>query len=880
MSENIKKYILQRNYILENFDKITEDIIYELLINYYSVSLVSLPNIDNDPGALSKTNELYKELLTVSLTTQDVLLNLVTIFILFKRANTDFLKYLFNSSNIMTPEQSNNILPIIEMLNNVNNVNSMKGGQPATKIILKTIGLLSLLMGSVLTVKSDVQSDSTMASYMLTPLNGETETLNQVALVLPKTQDDNFLLPPSFSQERELEAEQSRRETVSKYGTFVGTVSNLFTFQQTDEDLIDEFKFTVGQLQFDYTAVYSEVSKTCSNLVDKIASEKLFTSGFLEQPLEEPSEDESQTIYESVTTAATETMESLFSGFLWSSSEKKTVTQEPITQEPITQQEEPLISEQPVSSQITTPSNEMDIASQKNQIAKILQNAQTSQIVAQRKTNEGVKNALLGFCQSQFKPKIELDISENQMVIKRNVNGYPNFSNQNAPNYFDNFIDILNVIQTTANNEIQSKQSGFITSSAQETDELKDIIQKANIFIQIMENTKSNLYFFETKQEFQLHTENLKVNLESITDLVDIFKQFLPQDYLNKLEEQRKAASLSEQENKLAEIEHEAVIKSTKAENVRNKESLEVGNETVSNREEYVRQTVKGTLGIGFAAADETLAEAGKVVDRVGDFFMKYIKELLLLSGGAVTLYAIYALITLRMMTARSAKVPTTTQITNASTTMSATANQQQIVTLFNNNVGLVTSADVTGNGKLVGILQTYFADANSAVALINLQKYFDNLPFDKKVIIYIEPPDNNFRCGRYRGLDTRNNKIIIGLENGTNVFKNYDDIIDPISNDYNSNLYDVLEKCIQTINRPPTAPLISNETDGMTMLSNAASTLPSLPLNAPSGGKKKTVKRRPKKNNKKTIQKHKNVKKRATKKNNKTNKKKKTTKH
>ena len=75
MSENIKKYILQRNYILENFDKITEDIIYELLINYYSVSLVSLPNIDNDPGALSKTNELYKELLTVSLTTQDVLLN-------------------------------------------------------------------------------------------------------------------------------------------------------------------------------------------------------------------------------------------------------------------------------------------------------------------------------------------------------------------------------------------------------------------------------------------------------------------------------------------------------------------------------------------------------------------------------------------------------------------------------------------------------------------------------------------------------------------------------------------------------------------------------------------------------------------------------------
>jgi hypothetical protein len=312
---------------------------------------------------------------------------------------------------------------------------------------------------------------------------------------------------------------------------------------------------------------------------------------------------------------------------------------------------------------------------------------------------------------------------------------------------------------------------------------------------------------------------------------------------------------------------------------------LEVGNETVSNREEYVRQTVKGTVGIGFAAADETLAEAGKVIDRVGDFFMKYIKELLLLSGGAVTLYAIYALITLKMMTARSAKVPTTTQITNTiPTTMPVTSNQQQIVTLFNNNVGLVTSADVTGNGKLVGILQTYFADANSAVALINLQKYFDNLPFDKKVIIYIESPDNNFRCGRYRGLDTRNNKVIIGLENGTNVFKNYDDIIDPISNDYNSNLYDVLEKCIQTINRPPNvvtpSPLIANETDGISLLSNAASTIPSLPLNAPSGGKKKTVKRRPKKNNNKTIQKRKNVKKRATKKNNKTNKKKRTTKH
>jgi hypothetical protein len=884
MSETIvKKYILQKNIILENFDKITDNIIYELIVNYYLTSLVSFPTIDNN------SNELYKELLTVSLTVQDNLLNLISIFILFKKYNKDFFKSLFDSSNTLTSEQTESILPIIELLTRGD---GMEGGQPTSKIILKAFGLLSLLMTSVLPVASDVSTDTGLTSYIQTPINGGPESSNQLALVI---QEDTNLLPATFTQERDLQVAKSRREIVSKYGSLGGFVSDLITFQPTDEDLIGDFQLTVGQIQSDYTEVYSQVSNTCKELVNEMASKQLFVSHYIEETANKDNdadidddiddEENSETIYETVKTTATDTMNTLWSAFGYSStSEVKTSSEEPDIP--------PSVPKETPTSLVIEPKTQV-VAEPKTQVEKILQNAQTSQTLTIKKTNEQVKNALVGFCQSQFKPKIELIKDGDKVFIKRSVNGYPSISSENSQNFFDKFVDILEVIKMTAQKDIESKKSGFSTSSSGEISEIKDIVQKTNIFIQIIEKTKGDLYYFDTKQEFQLKTVDLSVNLDSIKNLIDVFKQFLPQDYINKLKEQQKEALLSKQETKLADIEHEAELESTKAANVRNLENLEEGKKTVENRQEYVKQTVQGTLGTVTAGLGEVLTEGTELAQIALDFGINNIKQILYLCGGAVGLYVIYALITIKLRTTKSGKVPTgnaavTAPASTATVEPGPTLTQsQQIVTLLNSNIALVSTADLQGNGKFVGFIQTYNANPNTAAALLNLQTYFSNQP-NEKIIIFIEPPNNNFRCGKFRGINQQNGTVMVQETNNVRNFTTvtYNDIIDPNLNNYNEIYSDLLQDCVEQITQGPVAPEgvpdvpegLPDAPEGLPEgvpegLPEGVPEAPAVNVIPPEGGKRKTLKKYKKKYHKKTKKNAKKMQK-NTKRNKKTQKK------
>jgi hypothetical protein len=200
---------------------------------------------------------------------------------------------------------------------------------------------------------------------------------------------------------------------------------------------------------------------------------------------------------------------------------------------------------------------------------------------------------------------------------------------------------------------------------------------------------------------------------------------------------------------------------------------------------------------------------------------------------------------------------------------------QQQIISLLSANQGVISRTDLNGNGKFLDIVNTYMSDPDTAVRLINLQSYYNKLSDNEKIILYNKLQQFAL-CGKYRGLSTARDKkdfIMIEMPDDSMIEVNYDDIIDPVVNNYSSNLQGKLQKCIDLFNASEknttssstSETIVNTEPEENTTSSSSSETIVNNDVietdpieSKPSGGKNKTIKKYYKKTTK-TIKKQKN---------------------
>ena len=127
------------------------------------------------------------------------------IHLLFKKTQKELFKYLYDSSQILNPEEGEHISSLIELLKNEKsmkggNEKSMKGGNKKSSLLIITSLLLSLLINSILPVSSQnfsqkssqessqkssqesSQEPSQMISYQHTSIDGVRSSKNFVSI--------------------------------------------------------------------------------------------------------------------------------------------------------------------------------------------------------------------------------------------------------------------------------------------------------------------------------------------------------------------------------------------------------------------------------------------------------------------------------------------------------------------------------------------------------------------------------------------------------------------------------------------------------------------------------------------------------------------------
>ena len=535
--------------------------------------------------------------------------------------------------------------------------------------------------------------------------------------------------------------------------------------------------------------------------------------------------DESQNILDETTS---QTWSEIFS---WSTTSKT-------KNEPETTETTETETTQSNTTVITVAKDENTYTSkQKNILSNILVNAKTSKNIQTKITSGQVKQQMEFFCEIVFKPQIELKQQDNQVFIERTLKSLQFLSND-GHTYFDHLNILLNGIKEQAISILQN-DSGF-TSTLTENDknQLQDIVQKTEIFIEIMDQSRTSIYYFGSENEFKIKQQELLTDFNEISELTELFDKTLPITYREKIYAAKTEAEQNEQLTKLADLESESIVKSSQADIARRESELNISKEQTKLSQQEARDVVKGTLGVVTEGLSEIIENVEKPLSTLADSTINVINkplklildnlyEILKISGIALTIYIVYQVITYTMIFKKCAKIGGNTaenkiiqqqpqqppqqppqqqpeqQPQQQPEQQPQQQPQQQIISLFNNFQGLISVIDINGNGQISNILNTYLSDPDTAVRLINLQNYYDHLSDNEKIILYNEL-EKFALCGKYNGLSTARNKkdfIMIELPNNSIIEVNYDNIIDPNLNNYRMNLSSKLQNCIDSFN-------------------------------------------------------------------------------
>ena len=195
-------FFLEHNYLLKNYNRLTEQTAKKLLNNYFlcrMVPFVSLDDTKPKTDISQQINDLYQGLIVADLILQDTLLNYITTFLVIKKSDTEFFKYLLNSSVTLSPETQELVNPLIALLQKQD---SMKGGQNSIQIILKTVLLLIILSNLFAPIQANGSESSPSIQYIKKPIDTFGDESTAVTLTVSQS-DANAVLPSGFSKEQE-----------------------------------------------------------------------------------------------------------------------------------------------------------------------------------------------------------------------------------------------------------------------------------------------------------------------------------------------------------------------------------------------------------------------------------------------------------------------------------------------------------------------------------------------------------------------------------------------------------------------------------------------------------------------------------------------------
>ena len=843
-----KNYYLEKNYFLENYHELTDETIRKLEYTYQFLRIIPFYKFTEEDNIDEEMKEFYKKIIEINVILQENILNALCILKALKELDKEFTKQILkNAVTTDNPDLIKLVQVMKETLMGMNSdENNMRGGGTGS-LFCKLIILLTLLASITTPIKSQPTSktydyneeflrevleeniDDMDTEFIGDDIKVErsgkttenpnfkhftTNEANDFQVGTPNKKLE-FGLPEGFAIEQEQKIKKLKREA-----------SNMFTAMmikpKTEEEIIEEIREQIYDVNVEFKQTYQTTRSNCKILVHKFA-----TSGYLDPSKHKNEEGKSEEDDDN----------SSFYDWWWGTNDKdgKNDTMKSNTTAEMTQ--------------VSIVDNNV-----KTTLNSIAQNGMTNNAIAAYKEKSGLQKDAIYFCETLFDPNVTLfKNAEDKTGIQTKLSGFSDFlpfmenlQTTMQKDSFDEFIPVLMEIQRKINVELKEEKD---TRGKVYSLQLKDIAEKTQVLLDVIDMSKTAVYYFGNEQEFNnkiSEVKTLKTNIDELNTLFDVVE---PISYREGIEEKKREAEKTAQKTEQEKILHEAEKEYNIEDLNRQRENLEIDRNATEISKGQAKNFVQGTLGVVTEATKEVIDEAGDVLNTGAEqiskvtgtlsgpiwMLLKIAAALLGIGVGGVSIYGIYWFINARMLAARAARVilpgaanqPGAVNQPGAAPNQPGAANQpaQQgeeflIFNFGNNQRGLITRLDMQQNNRFQAFFGVYFVDENTAVRLLNIQRYYESMNDNNKIIFYNDPP-NFMLCGKYRAL--HENTILIqppGV-NSPIISKNYNSIIDPVINNYARSFPDLLRQCSinfngenpqQNENQIPIAVAIGNE--------------------------------------------------------------------
>jgi len=855
----VKNYYLEKNYFLENYHELTDKTIRDLEYAYQFLRIIPFYKFTEEDAIDEEMKDFYKKIVEMNVILQENILNALCVFKSLKELDKEFTRQILENA-VSTDDP--NLIKLVQVMKETlmgmsSDENNMRGGG-AGSLFCKLIILLMLLASITVPIKSqqtdktydyneeflrevlEENIDDTDTNFMEDinversgktnekpnlkqfTINGENDF--QVGTVNKKLE---FGLPEGFRIEQERKVKKLKKEASNMFAA-------LMIKPKTEEQILEEMRDQIYDINEEFKKTYQDTKKNCKKLVNRFASSGYFDPSKHQQVNSTETEDEDTS--------------SIFSGWFWSSSDTNTKNE---TMNNETMQSNTTAEMMPISNVINN---------NKTTLNSIVQNAMTNKEIAAYKEKEGLQKDAIYFCETLFDPYVTLfKNAQDKTGIQTKLSGFSDFlpfmdslQTNMQMDEFDKFVPVLMEIQTKINVELEKKSYSkedfnYLT--------LKDITEKTQVLLDIIDISKTAVYYFGNEEEFNNKISEVKTLKTNVEDLNTLFNIVEPISYRGNIEEKKREAEITAQKTEQEKILHEAEKEYTIQDLNRQKENLEIDRNATEISKGQLRNFVEGTLGVAAEGAKVAVNATGEVVNtgfiQIGNWtgtlsgplweILKILATLVAIGGGGITIYGIYWYINARMMASRVTRVvlpgqpqpaqqqpgeqpvqpgvqqpgeqqpvqpgqPGVQQPGQPQPGVPQPGQPQQgeqflIFNLGNGQRGLITRINMRQNNQFQAFFGVYFVDEDSGVRLLNIIQYFENVNDNNKIIFYNDPP-NFMLCGKYRGI-TPQNTILIQTPgpNSAIIPKEYNAVIDPVINNYALAFPDLLRQCIINFN-------------------------------------------------------------------------------
>ena len=839
-----KNYFLEKNYYLENFHKILNATIESLYQNYVFLRIIPYCNFDDEDDEDLK--KMYKYLLEMNAILQKETLSYLCIFIAFKDLDKEFTTIILNNAVTSNDPDLIQLIQVIKDTLNNDDAN-MQGGANFGSLLSKLIILLLLFANLSIQTKGiqtrgaiDFDDDElvvevineddyhtteprvkkfTIKENINTNVNTIGSQKNTEVSIFGHTPITS--VPRSFKQDQEQRIKKEKKKMIAE-APIMGQVNALMLREKTDKELLEEFNDAVYDLKQEFISTYDTTSKNCKSLITATKRVGYLNPTKFKKTNSTSIIDDDEDVETNETTSSFSSYLNPYAYFYPSSPTKK--------------------------DNETNITNVNDTTSMNEENSKtyglISINTENTNKLALYQAQEKIEQEAIYYCELVFRPEMLISQDFENLVIQKGISGYlrlqnndddnaNDYDNENAENIpnnaltpFDKFRPNLIAIKDKIKEHLKSDK---YPENSKKYAKLQDISEKTQILLEIIENSKNAVYYFGNEVQFKNKIDELKQAKQQIAELNALFEKSNPVTYREGVLAKQKEAEFLKQKSEQEQILHEGELQVGKEEFGRREENLDLAKNQTDIARQEASNFVRGTLGVVTSGLEEGVENVGDVGEKVGEQTTKIIKsasgglwELLYILGaglgvaaGGLSLYAFYGYFNARMAVSKvtSTLVPTGNATSGAQNTPQGqqvapegqpnapqgqpNAPQQQILIAdFGNNNGVITKIDMQQNNQFVAFYNLVYSNEDNAVRFENIKIFYNNPNNADKIIFYIDPPQFNFKCGKFQGV--LNEQILIDLPNGSVISKPYKEIIDPTFNNYQQLYQEKIQACLE----------------------------------------------------------------------------------